>query len=75
MQNFSEIADKMKKEKAGFFLENCNDLEKQISYLLENPKIINLTINNFKKLCKFEKSRSIITLKKIQNFIDEFDST
>ena len=75
MQNFSEIAEKMKKEKAGFFLENCNDLEKQISYLLENPKIIKLTIKNFKKLCKFEKSRSIITLKKIQNFIDDFKST
>ena len=75
MQNFSEIAKKMKKGKAGFFIENCKDLEKQISYLLENPKKIKITVNNFKKLCKFEKSRSIMTLKKIQNFIDDFKST
>ena len=75
MQNFSEIEDKMRKNKAGLFLKNYNDLEKKISFLLENPKIIKLIVNNFKKLCKFEKSRSIMTLKEIQNFIDDFKST
>ena len=75
MQNFSEIEEKMRKNKAGLFLKNYNDLEKKISFLLENPKIIKLIVNNFKKLCKFEKSRSIMTLKEIQNFIDDFKST
>ena len=54
MFNFNQIKEIILKKKAGFQVNNYEDLSKKLILTLSNKKLKNQTINNFKKLCKEE---------------------
>ena len=54
MFNFSQIKEIILKKKAGFEVNNHEDLEKKIIVTLNNKKLMKQTIINFKNLCKEE---------------------
>ena len=65
MENFKDISKNILKNNAGFMVKDSNALEKKISLLLENQKIMVSVINNFNKMCENEKKKSQKILKKI----------
>ena len=54
MFNFTQIKEIILKKKAGFEVNNHEDLTKKIILTLNNKKLKKQTINNFKNLCKEE---------------------
>ena len=54
MFNFTQIKEIILKKKAGFEVNNHEDLAKKIILTLNNKKLKKQTINNFKNLCKEE---------------------
>ena len=54
MFNFNQIKEIILKKKAGFEVNNHEDLTKKIILILDNKKLKEQTIINFKKLCKEE---------------------
>ena len=54
MFNFNQIKEIILKKKAGFEVNNHEDLTKKIILVLNNKKLKDQTIINFKKLCKEE---------------------
>ena len=54
MFNFNQIKEIILKKKAGFEVNNHEDLTKKIILTLNDKKLKKQTINNFKNLCKEE---------------------
>ena len=54
MFNFNQIREIILKKKAGFEVNNYEDLEKKIIVTLNNKKLKKQTVINFKNLCKEE---------------------
>ena len=65
MQNFKEVKEKILKKKAGFEVENSNQLSEKIYNLLNDKKLRVQTSTNFKNLCEAESAKSELILKKI----------
>ena len=64
MFNFTQIKEIILKKKAGFEVNNHEDLTKKIILTLNNKKLKKQTINNFKNLCKEEAFKVKKVLKK-----------
>ena len=65
MQNFKEVKEKILKKKAGFEVENSNQLSEKIYNLLNDKNLRVQTSTNFKNLCEAESAKSELILKKI----------
>ena len=65
MFNFNQIKKIILKKKAGFEVNNHEDLTKKITFILNNKKLKEQTIINFKKLCKEE---ALKVKKMLKNF-------
>ena len=65
MFNFNQIKEIILKKKAGFEVNNHEDLTKKIILILDNKKLKEQTIINFKKLCKEE---ALKVKKMLKNF-------
>ena len=65
MFNFNQIKEIILKKKAGFEVNSHEDLTKKIILILDNKKLKEQTIINFKKLCKEE---ALKVKKMLKNF-------
>ena len=66
MFNFSQIREIILKKKAGFEVNNHEDLTRKIILAFNNKKLKKQTINNFKNLCKEEAFKVKKVLKNFQ---------
>ena len=57
MFNFSQIREMILKKKAGFEVNNHEDLANKIIVTFNNKKLKRQTIDNFKNLCKEEAAK------------------
>ena len=64
MFNFNQVKEIILKKKAGFEVNNHEDLAKKIIITINNNKLKKQTINNFKNLCKDEALKVKKVLKK-----------
>jgi len=70
MYNFVDITSKIIEKNCGFMTNDVIELEKKISYLLNNPKKLKSTIINFKKLCNEESRKANSIFIKLKHFMD-----